>query len=161
MSREALKNRIELGAPRSTQPDGYEFARTDMPDIADRRVNKRFLLRLAVKCRRIEPRVVVDRIIVGESLNISSKGLLFTTNEVFTPGQVVEAFLDWPMLLDSRVRLTLVVEGVVVWAADDQAAMRIEKYQFRTRSNKLRPGSPQAAAAYIPRPLFLSSSASD
>jgi len=104
----------------------------------------------------------LDRIILGESLNISSKGLLFTTNEALLPGQVVEAFLDWPMLLDSRVRLTLVVEGVVVWAADGAAAMRIEKYEFRTRSNtKSRPDSGETVAAYIPRPLFLSAGASD
>jgi hypothetical protein len=66
------------------------------------------------------------------------------------------------MLLDSRVRLTLVVEGVVIWAGDGQAAMRIEKHEFRTRSNtKSNPGSGETAAAYIPRPLFFSASASD
>ena len=154
MSREALKTRIETSTPRSTDAGGQEAA--NGPDIADRRVNRRFSLRLAVKCRRVEPRVVLDRIILGESLNISSKGLLFTAKESFVPGQVVEAFLDWPMLLDSRVRLTLVVEGVVVWAADGQAAMRIEKYEFRTRSDKSRPGSPDAAPTYMPRPIFFS-----
>jgi len=80
--------------------------------------------------------------------------LLFAARESFTPGQVVEAFLDWPMLLDSRVRLTLVVEGVVVWAADGQAAMRIEKYEFRTRSERSRPGSQDAVPTYMPRPIF-------
>jgi len=90
-------------------------------------------LRLAVKCRRIESRFTLDRLIAGESLNISSKNLLFTTTEAFLPGQVVEALIDWPMLLDNRVRLTLVVEGVVVKTTADRAAMRIERYEFRTR----------------------------
>jgi len=121
-----------------------------MPDIADRRTTKRFSLRLAVKCRRIEPRFLLDRIITGESLNISSKGLLFAATEAFLPGQVVEAFIDWPMLLDDRIRLTLVVEGVVVRTGDDRAAMRMEKYEFRTRSAaKSRPSPQRAVAMHI------------
>ena len=90
-------------------------------------------MRLAVQCRRIDPRLTLDRLVSGESLNISSKRMLFTTTEAFLPGQVVEALIDWPMLLDQRVRLTLAVEGVVVRTAEDQAAMRIERYEFRTR----------------------------
>jgi len=90
-------------------------------------------LRLAVKCRRIEPRFTFHRLIAGESLHISSKNLLFTTTEAFLPGQVVEALIDWPILLDKRVRLTLAVEGVVVKTSENRAAMRIERYEFRTR----------------------------
>jgi len=120
-----------------------------MPDIADRRTTQRFSLRLAVKCRRIEPRFLLDRIILGESLNISSKGLLFAATEAFLPGQVVEAFIDWPMLLDDRIRLTLVVEGVVVRTGDDRAAMRIEKYEFRTRSAAKSRPNPQRVAMHI------------
>jgi hypothetical protein len=104
-----------------------------MPHISDRRISQRYPLRLAVKCRRIEPQFPWDRLIAGESLNISSTDLLFTTTEVFLPGQTVEAFIDWPILLDNRVRLSLVVEGVVVRTAEDRAAMRIERYHFRTR----------------------------
>lgn len=78
------------------------------------------------------------RILIGESLNISSKGMVFKTTETFEPGQVVEAFIDWPVLLDDCVRLTLFVEGVVVRSTGTQTAMRIEKYEFRTRG--ARPG---------------------
>jgi hypothetical protein len=91
-------------------------------------------LRLAMKCRRIERRrFTLERVVSGESLNISSKNMLFTTTEAFLPGQVVEALIDWPMLLDNRLRLILAVEGVVVQTAEDQAAMRIQRYEFRTR----------------------------
>jgi hypothetical protein len=124
------------------------------PDTADRRTNRRFSLRLAVKCRRIEPRFLLDRIIIGESLNISSKGLLFAATEAFLPGQVVEAFIDWPMLLDDHIRLTLVVEGVVVRTGEDRAAIRIEKYEFRTRGvAKSRPAAHEAAAMHIPEAM--------
>ena len=98
--------------------------------MADRRNNHRFDLRLRIQCRRIDP---PGRNIVCESLNISSTGLLFTTTEAFQPGQLVEAYIDWPMRLDDSVRLTLVVEGPVVWKENAQIAMRIDKYQFKTR----------------------------
>lgn len=125
-----------------------------VPDNADRRTNRRFSLRLAVKCRRIEPRFLLDRIIIGESLNISSKGLLFAATEAFAPGQVVEAFIDWPMLLDDHIRLTLVVEGVIVRTSQDRVAMRIEKYEFRTRSTaKPRPIPSGKAGMHVPEPM--------
>ncbi|HEY3826269.1 MAG TPA: hypothetical protein VGL82_17005 [Bryobacteraceae bacterium] len=69
---------------------------------------------------------------MGESLKISSKDFVFTTPETILPGQILEVFVDWPVLLDNRIRLTLVLEGRVV-SSDPHIAMRIEKYQFKTR----------------------------
>lgn len=113
-----------------------------MPAAGNKRSSKRYTLGLALRCRPIEPQLRLARILIGESLNISSKGLVFTTTETFEPGQVVEAFIDWPMLLDGCVRLTLFVEGVVVRSAGNRTAMRIDKYEFRTRG--ARPGGPIA-----------------
>jgi hypothetical protein len=101
-------------------------------DADDRRSRLRFSLRLAIRCRRVEPRFALDRIIVGESLNIASRGMLFRASEAFLPGQVVEVFIDWPIRLENGVRLMLVVEGAVVRIAGKCAAMLIEKYQVRT-----------------------------
>ena len=100
--------------------------------LADRRGCRRYSLRLTVRCWRLAPQFRLDRISVGESLNISSTGLLFTISESFLAGQVVEAFIDWPMRLDQGVRLRLVVKGAVVRSTGNYAAMHIEKYQFRT-----------------------------
>src|ERR1700728_5500387 len=102
-------------------------------DTADHRRSQRFSLRLAVKCLRTEPPVTLERASIGESVNVSSTGLLFTTTEALLPGQLVKASIDWPARLDHRVRLTLVIEGPIVRKTRDQAAMRIEKYEFRTR----------------------------
>ncbi len=109
-----------------------------MQNVSDNPIGQGYDLRLEVKCRSIkcqksETRFSIGRIIAGESLSISSKGLVFTTTEAFPPGQVVEASIDWPILLDERVRLTLVVEGTVVGSADNHTTMRIDRYQFRTR----------------------------
>ncbi len=108
------------------------------PEGANKRSRKRYTLGLELRCRPIEPEFRLARILIGKSLNISSKGLVFTTSEAFAPGQVIEAFIDWPVLLDDCVRLTLFVEGVVVRSTGNHTAMRIEKYEFRTRG--ARPG---------------------
>jgi hypothetical protein len=120
---------------------------TQTADFVNHRSRQRFPLRLAIRCRQTES-LDLDRIIVGESLNISSKGLRFTTAEAFQPGQIVEGFIDWPVLLDNRIRLKLVVEGPVVWKVGDEAAMRIDRYEFRTRGPaERRPGYPVAITA--------------
>lgn len=106
-----------------------------MPNVSDDAMHRGYDLRLAVQCRRIEPRFRFEGIIVGESLKIGSKDLLFTTTEAFLPGQVVEACIDWPIRLDNSVPIKLVVEGKVVASADDSTAIRIERYQFRTRGS--------------------------
>lgn len=103
-----------------------------MPSAAERRRSQRFALPLTLRLRTIEPLPYVDQIISGECLNISSSGLLFTAAEVFSPGQVIEAFVDWPVLLDNRIRLTLIVEGAIVRTVRGHAAMSIDKYRFRT-----------------------------
>jgi hypothetical protein len=116
----------------SMTPLAAELQEIQEQETDNRRSRHRFSLRLAVRCRRMGARFAQDRILVGESLNISSKGLLFTTSEAFRPGQFLEAFIDWPIRLRDGVRLALVVQGAVVRSSGDHAAMNIEKYQFRT-----------------------------
>jgi hypothetical protein len=102
-------------------------------DSGDRRRSSRFALRLAVKYKQMEPAVALDGNCMGETVNISSSGLLFRASEAVDAGQFVKASIDWPARLNDNVRLTLVVEGPVVRKIGDHAAMRIEKYEFRTR----------------------------
>ena len=80
-----------------------------MPYITDRRRSFRFTLNLTIQCRCVESDL--DQTIVGEVVNISSKGMLFKVTEAFLPGQMVTAFIDWPAYLDKRIRLQLVVDG--------------------------------------------------
>jgi hypothetical protein len=103
--------------------------------IADRRTASRFPLRLAIRCRGIGPFQSLDPITLGESLNVSSKGLLFSSSHVFLPGQVIEVFIEWPILLENRIRLTLVAEGIVVRSAGTHTAVSVKKYQFKTRGS--------------------------
>jgi hypothetical protein len=72
----------------------------------------------------------------SETLNISSKGLLFPTEEPLQPGQLLQVSVDWPARLENQVPLKLVAEGRIVRNQNGLAAMRIDKYEFRTRRAK-------------------------
>ena len=96
----------------------------------DSRRKARYPLRLKLTFSAVTPPICLGD---GETLQISSKELLFTTNESFDPGQSLQVSLDWPALLDNRIPLRLVVSGQILQSGDGQATMTIEKYQFRIR----------------------------
>jgi FixJ family two-component response regulator len=99
---------------------------------AERRTNARFPCRLAVSYQTLEHPVISGQG-TSETLNISSKGLLFTSNEKFQEGQLLQVSLNWPARLENQVPLKLVAEGRVVRNSNGQTAMTIDKYEFRTR----------------------------
>jgi CheY-like chemotaxis protein len=103
---------------------------------ANRRTNVRFPVRLAVNYQALE-HPFFSGTAVSETLNISSKGLLFATSHPLQPGQLLQVSVDWPARLENEIPLKLVAEGRVIRVVDGQAAVRIDKYEFRTR--KLRP----------------------
>jgi CheY-like chemotaxis protein len=102
---------------------------------ADRRTNARFPCKLAVSYQALE-HPFLSGMASSETLNISSKGLLFATEEALQPGQLLQVSVDWPARLDLQVPLKLVAEGRIVRNLNGLAAMRIDKYEFRTRRVK-------------------------
>ncbi|MGA2711786.1 MAG: hypothetical protein ABSG41_01675 [Bryobacteraceae bacterium] len=96
----------------------------------DRRRKARYPLRLKLTFSAVTPPICLGD---GETLLISSKELLFTTNESFAIGQCLQVSMDWPALLENRIPLRLVVSGQVLQSGDGQATMTIDKYQFRIR----------------------------
>lgn len=69
----------------------------------------------------------------GKTLNISSHGVLLTTELPLAKGSSVELAIDWPVSLNETCGLNFVVSGSVVRASGDTVAVRIQKYHFRTR----------------------------
>jgi len=98
----------------------------------ERRTNARFTRRMAVTYQTLDPPILSGQG-TGETLNIGSKGLVFTSNEQLETGQSVKVSLDWPARLENQVRLQLIAYGRIVRNADGQTAMTIDKYEFRTR----------------------------
>lgn len=75
----------------------------------------------------------------GRTLNISSGGVLFTSEHPFEVGQQLELSISWPTKLDGKHPLKLVVVGPVVRHNAEDIAMEIQHYDFRIRgSNALR-----------------------
>lgn len=76
----------------------------------------------------------------GKTLNISSTGVLFTSELSLTPGERVEVDVNWPAQLDHKHPLKLVASGRVVRVSGGQAAILIERHEFRTQGvNRLVP----------------------
>jgi hypothetical protein len=65
---------------------------------------------------------------------MGSGGILFTTEEKLELGRVVEVSVNWPARLDGVCPLQFVATGRVVRSESDRAAVRIERYEFKTRS---------------------------
>lgn len=69
----------------------------------------------------------------GRTLDMSSGGILFTTENNLSIGKRVELSVNWPAQLNNSCRLKLVALGRVVRAGLASAAIIIEKYEFRTQ----------------------------
>lgn len=78
----------------------------------------------------------------GRTLNFGSGGLLFTTEDRLPLGRTVELSVTWPALLGGKCPLQFVATGRVVRSENYRAAVKIERYEFRTRG-----GAAAAAAA--------------
>ena len=74
---------------------------------------------------------------------LSSSGLRFATQGPLEPGLKLDVAINWPVLLDGRVQLQLIVTGVVVWSSGTETALQIQRHDFRTRSVRLKATSPQ------------------
>ncbi len=111
---------------------------------AERRTNARFDCHLAVSYQTLEKPFFSGQG-SSETLNISSKGVLFKVDEALEPGQLVQISVDWPARLENQIPLKLVAEGRIVRNIKGVAAMTIEKYEFRTRRASTQP-SAQATA---------------
>jgi len=71
----------------------------------------------------------------GRTVNMSSNGVLFSTDNILLPGRRVEVSINWPAQLNSNVGLKLVARGRIVRYEQGMAAMEIQQYEFRTQGS--------------------------
>ena len=71
----------------------------------------------------------------GQTINISSSGVLFTTTHKLPPKVVVELDIDWPAKLDNRLSMKLVARGCVIHSGPDYSAIEIDKHEFRIKGS--------------------------
>ena len=100
--------------------------------MSERRETIRFPLCEDVKYKLVQGKIVTTG--TGITLNIGSGGVLFTTQQRLPLGRLVELSVNWPARLDGTCPLKFVATGRVIRSEADRAAVRIERYEFRTRA---------------------------
>ena len=101
----------------------------------DRRHADRFPIQREVRYRVLSKRSGDDAG-EGTTLNMSSSGILFTSDRVLLPGRRLEVSVSWPAQLNQKwvvqaIPLRLVARGRIVRYEEGVAAMEIQQYEFR------------------------------
>ena len=95
--------------------------------------------------REIRYRVLEqDRIIAvgsGKTINLSSNGVAFVTDQDLPPGAFIELSIAWPALLENRCPLQLIGFGRVLRSAHGTVASTMEQYEFRTLARAVPDGA--------------------
>ena len=97
----------------------------------DRRAAVRFPIEQEIRYRIFNGKVAEAG--SGRTINMSSSGVLFTVQCTPAIGARVEAAIAWPLELDGRCALKLVIIGKVIRSEGTHTAIAIEWYEFRTR----------------------------
>jgi hypothetical protein len=98
----------------------------------NRRSKQRFAIDLPLTYKFVKNYLVTSTG-TGQTLDISSSGIAFTTNETINIGTHLELSISWPVGLNANCRLKLVIEGRVVRSDGGSAALRMDRHEFRTQ----------------------------
>src|SRR5271169_292850 len=101
---------------------------------ADRRHSDRFPIERDARFRVLSKRSAEENG-DGKTVNISSSGVLFTSDLILLPGRRLELAISWPAQLNNKCALKLVARGRVVRFEDGRTAIEIQQYEFRTQSS--------------------------
>jgi hypothetical protein len=101
----------------------------------ERRSADRFPIERDVRYRILNKRCANEEG-TGKTINISSNGVLFTTDQILIPGKRLELSISWPAQLDNKCQLKLVARGRVARLEQGRAAIEIQQYEFRTQGSK-------------------------
>ena len=106
---------------------------TDGNTHSDRRQSDRFPIEREVRYKILNKRSG-EETGDGKTVNISSSGVLFSSDQILLPGRRLELSISWPAQLNNRCALKLVARGRVVRFEAGLAAIEIQQYEFRTQS---------------------------
>ena len=102
------------------------------PDRSDRRAGDRYPIEREVRYKVLSKKDA-DEGGMGTTINMSSSGVLFTTEHLLIPGKRLELAISWPAQLNGKCALKLVAKGRVVRYEEGRAAIQIQQYEFRTK----------------------------
>jgi hypothetical protein len=105
------------------------------PDKDERRGSGRFPMESEVQYKLLNSRGN-DITGVGKLLNMSSNGVLFSTDAPVAIGHRIEWSISWPAQLNSKIPLKMVARGRVVRSSNGVVAAEIQQHEFRTAKAK-------------------------
>ena len=100
---------------------------------SDRRLDRRYPVSLELFYRTTKNKQVG----VGRTINMSSGGLCFGNAEALIPGTKLEVALEWPFPLNGTCPLKMCISGRVLWNDKRRTAIKILRYEFRTRRQNI------------------------
>ena len=101
----------------------------------DRRSSNRLPIERDVRYKLLGGKKSVKQMGLGKTVNMSSGGVLFTTETPLPEGERMELAVSWPAQLNQTLPLKLVAMGRLVRVDDKHAAISIERYEFKTRGS--------------------------
>jgi PilZ domain-containing protein len=102
----------------------------------ERRVKARYPVELNVRYQILGPSDAVAG--VGQTVNMSSSGMLLACASNVPEGSRIKLFVEWPSLLNGTTPLQLITVGTVVRSMPVGMSVVFESYQFRTMSRARR-----------------------
>jgi hypothetical protein len=103
--------------------------------VIERRAKKRFGIVRPVRYRFLYGDSL-GQVSSGLAVDASSNGVWLQAENQLKVGDPLELLIDWPAQLNGAVPLQLVTAGCVVRVEGNRCAVSVERYEFRTRSNK-------------------------
>jgi hypothetical protein len=104
-----------------------------MPDnhTTERRANRRYPVALRLQYKLIA-KGRIQRIGFGWTINISSRGVLFESEDAMPTNGRIELVLNWPVLLQGVCALKLIMRGRILRTQVKTVALKTEFREFRT-----------------------------
>lgn len=128
-----------------------EFEAPEQP--TDQRARGRYPIALELQYKVLRGGRV-EQTGTGRTLNISSGGVLFETQDRLPRRGRIELAMQWPFLLQGICGLKLIMRGQIVRSAGDSklTALRADFREFRTAGvRRAKDGDTNAASAVSPR----------
>jgi hypothetical protein len=100
--------------------------------VNERRVKSRYPLELNVRYQTLG--AVGPGAGAGQTLNISSSGMLLACASNIPEGTRLKLYIEWPSLLNGTTPLQLITVGTVVRCTQIGISVVFDSYQFKTMS---------------------------
>jgi c-di-GMP-binding flagellar brake protein YcgR len=111
---------------------------------SERRTKVRYPIELTVQYQTLGLQMPMCG--AGQTLNLSSSGMLITAEHSLPEGCHLRVTVEWPTLLNGKTALQLVTTGKVVRRQESSFGISFDQYQFRTRKQKPAVVLPEAVA---------------